>query len=181
MRQSNSIPLDGVFNTPRYGMSYPEGWRLGLVLPWCIVMARAYLPSPPERQAIGSRKTPFWYALDYNLQAQVTDNNGISPTGNFVGLAIVSTASQGRGFRTQFRQLADEQGNGFAFSRVPIDDVNSTGTAQRPLFLKHPYPMPNNLSLLNRTANKALSTDPSAGRNAIQVCIYGVRDWGEAS
>ena len=180
MRQSK-IPLDGVFNSPRYGTTYPEGWTLGLVLPWCVATARAYLPSSPERRAIGSRKSPFWLVLDYDLQAQVTDNNGVSPTGNFVALAIVSTATRTRGFRTQFRQLADEQGNGFALSPVPIDDVNAAGTAQRPLFLKHPYPMPNHLSLLNRTANKALSTDPSSGRNAIQICIYGVRDWGEAS
>lgn len=178
MRQS-SFPVDGVFNTPRYGMSYPEGWTLGLVLPWCIPTARAYLPSVPERRAIGAHKTPFWLALDYDLQAQVTDNNGGAPFGNFVALALVATTSQARGFRTQFRQLADVNGVGFTFSRVPIDDVNAVGTAQRPMFIKHPYPMPNFLSVLNRTVNKALSTDPSSGRNQIQICIYGVRDWGE--
>lgn len=177
MRQS-LIPVDGLLNTPRYGMTYPEGWTLGLVLPWCIPTARAYLPSVPERRAIGARKTPFWYAMNYSLQAQVTDNNGVSPLGNFVALAVLGSTSQARGFRTKFRQLVDQSGKGFSFSRVPIDDVNSGGTAQRPLFLKHPYPMPNNLGLLNRTANKALTTDPSAGVNAVQICIYGVRDWG---
>ena len=178
MRQS-FIPVDGVLNTPRYGMSYPEGWTLGLVLPWCLATARAYLPSVPERRALGDSKSPFWLVLDYDLQAEVTDHSGVSPTGNFVALAILSTATRTRGFRTQFRQLADEQGGGFAFSRVPVNDVNSSGTAQRPLFLKHPVPMPNHLSLLNRTANRALSTDPSSGRNQIQICIYGVRDWGK--
>ena len=179
MRQS-TIPPDGVLNSPRHG-TYPEGWTLGLVLPWCVATARAYLPSPPERRAIGATKTPFWLAMDYSLQAQVTDNNGLSPTGNFVALAIVATATQAKGFRTQFRQIIDEQGNGFTLSNVPIEQGNACGTAQRPLFLKHPYPMPNHLSVLNRTTNKALSTDPSVGVNAIQICIYGVRDWGGPS
>lgn len=127
---------------------------------------------------MGSRKTPFWYVMDFTLQAQETDHNGISPAGNFVALALVANGDQARGYRTQFRQLADERGNGFSFSKVPIDDVNSVGTAQRPMFLRHPVPLPNHLSLLNRTSNKALSTDPSSGVNAIQVCVFGVRDWG---
>ena len=178
MRESR-IPLDGILVTPNYTETFPPGWTLGLVLPWCVMTARAYLPSVPERRALGSRKTPFWHVLNYTLQAQETGDSGIVPTSNFTALALVATTDQARGLRARFRQIVDERGNGFNFSRVPINDANGFGTAQRPLFLKHPYPMPNLLSVLNRTANRALTTDPNSGVNNIQICVYGVRDWGE--
>lgn len=156
MRES-TIPLDGVLNTSS---------RRGRI-------------SDLQRRAIGSRKTPFWLALDYSLAALVTDYNGAPAAGNFIALAIVGTSSRSRGFRTRFHQVVGEGGAAIPLSRVPIDQANAVGTAQRPLFLRHPFPMPNFLSLLNRTANRALSTDPSSGQNAIQICVYGVRDWGQ--
>lgn len=176
MRESY-IPLDGILQSGQ-----PEDLKnpaLAVALPWANLMERAYLPSPIERKALGRCKTPFWHVLEFSLQAEETGDSGIVPTSNFTALALLATTDQSAGFRARLRQIVDEQGNGFNFSRVPIRDVNLVGTAQRPLFLKHPYPMPNLLSLLNRTTNRAPSTAPSSGVNNIQICVYGVRDWGE--
>ena len=170
MPRGNGQPFRGGAWGFRRAPSFPEGYPYGLMLSYAKTASRAYLPSALERRSLGKNKQPFWWVFDYDLQSQASDDDAIAPTANFVALSMMSTSSQAAGFRTQFRQMADNKGLGFNFSRVPVDNANLFGTAQYPAFLKHPYPMPNHLSLLNRTANKA------AAENVIQIAIFGVRD-----
>ena len=182
MRESR-IPFNGALVEPPLRGSYPDGWVWGLGLPRALTYSRWLLADPHARRALGSNKHPFWWTFDYSdegasgpLQAQQTLTSGISPNYNFVALSVIASTDQLKGFRAQFRQLTDENGAGSNWSRVGIELSNCAGTAANPLCLRHPVPLPNNLSLLNRTANKADSTDPSAGVNKVQICIYGVRD-----
>lgn len=182
MRESR-IPFDGALVQPPYRESYPPGWVWGLGLPRALTYSRWLLADPPARRALGSNKHPFWWTFDYNdmgpigpLQAQQTQNGAIMPNNNFVALAVLGSSTQLKGFRTQFRMLTDDEGGGANWSRVGIEQSNACGTAAQPMFLRHPVPMPNNLSVLNRTANKAIPADPPTGLNSVQVCIYGVRD-----
>lgn len=153
--------------------SFPSGWRYGLLLPRRTVASRAYLPGPKERMALGRTRIPFWWVMDFTLEPQASGDGTITPIYNFTLLSMMATSEQEAGFRTQNFQLSDNCGSGAAFSRVGIDFPNAAGTAQRPLFIKKPYPMPNMLSLLNRTANLDATVDTT---NDVQLAFYGVRD-----
>ena len=138
------------------GRSFPRGWTYGLMLPRYKIFSRAYLPGPKERMALGRNKIPFWHSMRYDLQAQVSGDGNITPLNNVVLLSMMATSSQAKGFRSQFGQLVDDQGKVCRWSRVGINSPNMFGTAQKPFPIKHPYPMPNLLALLNRCANLAL-------------------------
>ncbi len=157
----------------RGGGAYPPGYTFGLLLSSLGLASVVYLPSVKERRALRRNRIPFFHVINYDLQSQASDNIAIAPTGNFVALSMMATSGTPIApltFRAQFRQIADESGMGFNLSRALIDNANEFGTAQNPSFFKHPYPMPNHLSLLNRATNIATS------ENVIQIVIYGVKD-----
>ncbi len=140
-----------------YNSSYRDDWQL----------ANLREPEEIDVAPLGQNRAPYWWPFNYNtqdsnsLQAQQTLDAAISPAGNFIILKILATASQPKGFRTQFRQLVDSNGGGLNFSRVGIEQSNMAGLVgdpvlpQAPFTLPIPYATPNLLSILNRTANKA--------------------------
>ena len=151
---------------------YPRGWPFGLLMPGTTIASSAYLPGPRERRALGGNRVPYWHIINYAAGAQVSLDDQVLPVGDFVLLALTATRSQmGPGFQSQFFQLADDKGTGFRFSRIGIIDFNCFGTAERPWIFKYPYPLPNLLALLNRTANRSLFA------NTIQLAFYGVRHY----
>jgi len=154
------------------GRQYPVGWPFGLLLPETGLASSAYVTTPKDRRALGKQRVPFWQVINYTLGALVSGDDQVMPVGNFVALALVGTSEQGpTSYQSQDFQLVDEQGQGFRFSRVGVIDSNIHGTANQPFIFRRPYPMPDLLSLLNRTANRA------AVSQNIQVCIYGVREY----
>jgi hypothetical protein len=151
---------------------YPVGWPFGFLIPETGLASSAYVTTPKDRRALGKQRVPFWQVINYALGALVSGDDQVMPVGNFVALALVGTSEQGPGsYQTQHFQLVDEAGQGFRFSRVGVIDSNINGTANRPFIFRRPYPMPDLLSLLNRTANRA------ATAQNVQLCIYGVREY----
>ncbi len=164
------FPRGGVWKFGRG--QFPRGWPFGFLMPGSTLASSAYMPGPKERRALGYNRIPYWHVINYAAGAQVSLDDEILPVGNFILLALTATRSQmGPGFQSQFFQLADESGTGFRFSRIGIIDFNVFGTAERPWIFKIPYPLPNLLALLNRTANRSLLA------NTIQLAFYGVRHY----
>lgn len=153
-------------------MQFPRGWPFGFLMPEMGLASSAYVPTPRDRLALGTQRVPYWLVINYTPGALVSVDDQMLPIGNFVALALLGTSERGpTSYQTQFFQLADTTGSGFRFSRIGIIDQNGVGTAERPFVFKRPYPMPDLLALLNRTANRA-----SASQN-IQLCVYGVREY----
>lgn len=157
------------------GRSYPRGYSYGLLLPRRTLRTRAYVPDARDRMALGHGKLPYWHVMNFSLASQETQDGAIVPTDNFILLAMMGTSTPftvgvDLPFRTQSFQLTDTSGNGVRFSTVGVDGENFVGTAQRPMIIKRPYPTPNMLSILNRTANRSTSA------NTVQLAFYGVKD-----
>lgn len=161
-----------------YNSTFKDDWQL----------ANAREPDEIDLAPLGHARAPYWWPFNYNtqesnsLQAQQTLDGAISPAANFILLKLLATASQPKGFRTQFRQLINSNGGGLNFSRVGIEQSNvaglvgTVGTPQAPFTLPIPYATPNLLSILNRTANKANTLDPGTGVNDVQICMFGMRE-----
>lgn len=155
------------------GPQFPSGWPFGLLLPETGLQSSAYVTPPKERQALGlAQRLPYWFVINYTVGALISSDDQILPVGNFVALALIGSSQQGpTSYQTQWFQLVDGQGQGFRFSRIGVIDRNMIGTANRPFILRHIYPMPNLLSLLNRLSNRAAATQN------VQLCVYGVREY----
>lgn len=156
---------------PRGRGVFPRGWRFGFLTPNRTLAAAAWYPGAPERRALGENRLPYWHVIDYAPGALISLDDQMVPKGNFVALAMIGSSTQGPGsYQTHFFQMADTDGRGFRLSRIPVIEGNIMGTAQLPFVLRRPYPMPNLLSLMNRTTNRA------AAANTMQVCVYGVEE-----
>ena len=154
----------------------PSGQSFGYLLPTSLVTALYRVPTARDIRALGRNKVPYFWVINYNAMAsQDTADDQIAPTSNFVLLSMQYTSSQAAGIRSQLFQVADDSGNGFRFSRVGVDGDNMFGTARHPLYLRRPYPMPNNYSLLNRTLSKATA------ENNVQLVLYGVKDFDNSA
>lgn len=155
-------------------VSFPAEYTYGLILPQRGLRTRAYLPGPKDRMVLGKTKLPYFHVMDFSLTSQESLDGTILPTDNFTMLAIMGTAKlDGEGaahFRTQSFQLTDTNGNGLKFSSTAVDDANAVGSAMLPLILRCPYPAPNMLAILNRTANV------NSEHNAVQIVMYGVKE-----
>jgi len=158
-------------------VSFPEQYEYGFLRPDRMMRSRAYIPDSLERALLGFAKLPYFHVMNFSLDSQESQDNNILPTDNFVMLALMGTSVEegeefpieGK-FRTQFFQLTDDQGNGMRFSSTGVNGENAVGTAQRPLFLRRPYPCPNMMAILNRTANR------DTVHNDVQIVVYGVKD-----
>ncbi len=162
-------------------VSFPEQYEYGFLRPNRMMRSIAYIPDARERALLGFSKLPYFHVMNFDLAAQETQDNNILPTDNFVLLSLMGTSVAtdtvddepvliAGHFRTQFFQLTDDSGNGMRFSSTGVNGENAVGTAQKPLFFRKPYPAPNMLAILNRTANR--DTLP----NAVQIVAYGVKD-----
>lgn len=156
-------------------VSFPEQYEYGFLRPDRMMRSVAYVPDAKERRLLGQSKLPYFHVMNFPLGPQESLDGNILPTDNFVMLALMGTSETsdqevaGK-FRTQFFQLTDDAGNGVRFSSTGVNGENAVGTAQKPLFIKRPYPCPNMLAILNRTANR--NTIP----NDVQIVVYGVKE-----
>lgn len=143
----------------RGSTAWPRMWGVGIILPRRV------------RLSLAGAAHPYWHVIASALAARESQDSDILPDDDFTAIALIGSATEPeRSFRSQFYQVVDAD-NGYQISRLPVNQENLLGSAQRPFLLRHPYPMPNRHAFLNRTQNMRNAA------NTAQTVIYGVKEY----
>jgi hypothetical protein len=155
--QSRAVLTPSVWE--RGASAWPRAWGVGKILPRRV------------RVALAGAIHPYWHVINNALAARESQDSDILPDDDFTAIALIGSATEPpRSFRSQFYQVVDPD-NGYQISRLPVNQENLLGTAQRPFLLRNPYPMPNRHAFLNRTQNMRNAA------NTAQTVIYGVKEY----